>query len=711
MKKLLIIAVLLLVVSFFYFDGAKYLDFDYIKAQQVTLADLVAENFVLVAAAFFAIYVVVTAVSLPGAVPLTLLAGAIFGLLPGVVLVSFASSIGATLAFLGSRYLLRDFVESKFSDKLASINAGVNKEGPFYLFTLRLIPAIPFMVINLALGLTKMKVFTYYWVSQLGMLAGTFVFVNAGTQLASIDSPSEILSAEVIGSFVLLGLFPLIAKKVISVFKNRELYKAYRKPESFDYNVIAIGGGAAGLVTSYIGSAVKAKVALVEKNLMGGDCLNYGCVPSKAIIKSAKLLHDCETRAVDYGFDKAEIQFDFAKIMERVSRVVKTVEPHDSVERYTGLGVECFQAEAKIKSPYEVEIDGKVYTTKNIVVASGGSPFVPDIPGIEEIDHRTSEDLWEIRKQPKKLIVLGGGPIGCELAQAFHRLGSEVTILQRDVTILPREDEDVAGLVSDLFAKDGLNVHCSTQAKRFEKKDDDLFVAHCETSDGKSFELEGDMVLVAVGRRPRNTGFGLEELGLDYEPNGTISVNEHLQTKFPNIYACGDVVGPYQFTHAAAHQAWFCSVNALFGSLKKFKVDYRHLPWCTYIDPEVARVGKSEKDCKKAGTKYEVVKFEMEELDRAICEDETKGFVKVLTVPGSDKIIGVTIVAAHAGELLPEFVTAMKYGLGLNKVLGTIHAYPTMAEANKYVAGEWKRANAPVWAYKWLEKYHSWKRA
>ena len=710
----LILLIVILAISFFYFDLNQLLTLDGLKGSMAQFNDYKEQSPLLIIGGFFLLYVVVTALSLPGAAILTLAAGALFGLVQGLVIASFASSIGATLSFLASRYLLRDTIKQRFPERLAAIDAGVEKEGGFYLFTLRLVPVFPFFLINLLMGVTAIKSWTYYWVSQVGMLAGTFVFVNAGTQLAQIESLSGILSLNLILSFALLGIFPLIAKGILNVFKKRRVYKNYTQPKKFDRNMIVIGAGAGGLVTSYIAAAVKAKVTLIEAGEMGGDCLNYGCVPSKAVIKSAKIAEQIR-HGEDYGLENATPQFSFKKVMARVHKVIADIAPHDSVERYSDLGVEVLKGYGKLIDPWTVEIalnDGgtQTLTARTIVIATGARPFVPPLPGIEETGYVTSDTLWdkfsELDEAPKKLVVLGGGPIGCELAQSFSRLGSNVTQIEMAERIMIKEDLEVSTFAHEALTESGVHILTSHQALR------------CETRDGKKYivvkhndteiHIEYDELLCAVGRSARLTGYGLEALGI--ETNRTIVTNEYLETLYPNIFAAGDIVGPYQFTHVAAHQGWYAAVNGLFGNLKKFKVDYRVIPWTTFIDPEVARVGLNEQDAIDKGIDYEITRFEFEELDRAITDSAAKGFIKVITPKGKDKILGVTIVSEHAGDLIAEFVLAMKHGLGLNKILGTIHSYPTWAEGNKYVAGEWKRAHAPEKVLNLLEKYHTWRR-
>jgi len=704
-----VLVIALLFGSYFVFDLGQYLTLDYAKSQQQQLTGYINAHFALSALLFFGLYILVAALSLPGAAVMTLVAGALFGIAWAVVLVSFASTLGATLAFLTSRFLLREQIQRHYGDKLRAINKGIRQDGAFYLFTLRLIPVFPFFLINLLMGLTPIPTHTFYWVSQLGMLPGTLVYVNAGTQLSQIEQAGDIFSAELLFSFALLALFPYLARSAARLLANRKHYSRFRKPARYDCNLVVIGAGAGGLVSAYIAAAVKARVTLIEKHKMGGDCLNTGCVPSKALIRSARFAHEVR-ESTGLGFEYAEAKVDFAAVMKRIQQVIKTVEPHDSVERYQRLGVECLQGEARIRSPFEVEINGRLLTTRSIVIATGAHPLVPSIPGLEQIKPLTSDTIWNLREQPRRLLVLGGGPVGCELAQSFARLGSQVTLLEQAPQLLPREDPDVAELLARRFAEEGVLVKPGFRAVRFEQTARSNQVIAESTEADATITIEFDQLLLALGRTPNTAGLGLEELGIESTGRGTIELNQYLQTRYPNIYAVGDVAGPYQFTHAAAHQAWYAAVNALFGRLRKFKVDYRVLPAATYTDPEVARVGLNEREAREQGIEVEVTRFDLAELDRAITDGVRQGFIKVLTPPGSDAILGATIVGSQAGELLAEYVLAMRYGLGLNKILGTVHCYPTMMEANKYAAGEWKRAHAPQRLLAWIETYHRWMR-
>ncbi|QOQ69971.1 dihydrolipoyl dehydrogenase [Photobacterium damselae] len=713
-RKLFLLGIIAAVIGIWlYFDLSQYFTLEQAKAQQSALQDTIQTHPVWASLVFFFAYVAVTALSLPGAAIMTLLGAALFGFWWSLVLVSFASTIGATLAFLFSRFILRDWVQTKFGSRLSAINDGVKKQGSFYLLSLRLIPVFPFFLINLLMGLTPIRAKQFFFVSQLGMLPGTAVYVNAGTQLGEINTLSGIISLPVLISLALLGLFPLIAKAVMNQIQARKIYQKWQKPTSFDQNMVVIGAGSGGLVSAYIAAAVKAEVTLIEKHKMGGDCLNTGCVPSKALIRAAHNMAEIQ-RAAEFGVSTGPIAIDFKQVMTRVQKVISKIEPHDSIERYRSLGVNCITGEAIIRSPWEVEVDGKIITTKNIVIATGARPLVPNIPGLQSVNYLTSDTVWSLQELPQKLLVLGGGPIGCELAQSFARLGTKVTLVEMAPQLLIREDSDAAKLVQDSLIADGVEIKLEHKAMRFESIVDangkTMGKVYLDFHNEQQVTVEFDAVLLALGRVANVQGFGLEELGITTTARGTVEVNDYLQTQYPNIYAVGDVVGPYQLTHAASHQAWYAAVNGLFGQFKRFKADYSVMPAATYTSPEVARVGLNEKEATAQGIEFDVVTYGIDDLDRAITDGEDHGFIKVITPKGKDTILGATIVGTNAGDLLAEFTLAMRHNLGLNKILATVHPYPTMSEAVKYTAGVWKRNNAPEKLLEWVAKYHRWMR-
>ena len=702
-RKLVVVAVVVaLVAAFFAFDLGRYLDLGFLQSQRDRLHGLFLGRPLLVGAMFFAVYVAVTGLSLPGAAVLTLVAGAIFGLGWGVIIASFASTLGATLAFLLARYLARDAVRRRFKGALDRIDTGVRKDGAFYLFTLRLVPVFPFFIVNLAMGVTSMRILVFALVSQGGMLPGTVVFVNAGTQLGELENLAGILSPELWLSFVLLGVFPLVAKKIVDTLRARRVYRGHPRPKRFDRDLVVIGAGSAGLVSSLVGATVRARVTLVEKDEMGGDCLNTGCVPSKSLIRSAKFLSHV-ARAGEFGIRSASADFDFAEVMARVHRNIERIA---RTIRSSATKVSGSNASGARRA---VRVGDRTITTRNIVVATGAAPIVPPIPGIETAGALTSETVWSLERLPARLIVVGGGPIGCELAQCFARFGSRVFQIQTQPRLLPREDPEFSDLVAGRLRADGVEVLTGHRASAF-RRDGERKTLVCETPDGGRREIEFDDAILAVGRAPRTAGFGLEELGIETGPGGVVETDAFLATRYPNIFACGDVAGPYQFTHTASHQAWYAAVNALFGGFKRFRADHSVVPWATFTDPEVARVGLNESEALARGVPFEVTRYGFEDLDRAIADSEARGMIKVLTAPGKDRILGATVAGEHAGDLLMEFVLAMRHGLGLKKLLGTIHIYPTMAEGARFAAGIWRREHTPERVLAWLGRYHRWRR-
>lgn len=710
MNKTKLILIALLVIAIFGYitlDLGQYLTLEYAQSQLSNIQDYKNENFAQTALIYFIGYVIATGLSIPGAIIITLLGGAIFGLFWGTLLVSFASSIGATLAFLASRVLLRDWVQRRFGDYLAPLNKGIEKDGSFYLFSIRMVPLFPFFVVNLLMGLTAIRTTSFYLASQAGMLIGTAVYVNAGSELSQISSLSGLVSAPVLGSLVLLGVFPLIAKLILNSMQRNKALQSFEKPKRFDANVVIVGAGSAGLVASLITAGAKAKVILIEKHKMGGDCLNTGCVPSKSIIRSGRIMSYIR-RAKEFGIDGAKGEVNFAAVMARVQGVIKTIEPHDSVERFTSLGVEVELGDAVIESPYVVTVNDRRITTRSIIVATGARPLVPPIPGLAEIDYLTSDSIWSLSELPKRLLVVGSGPIGCELAQAFSNLGAQVTQVDMAERIMPREDAEVSEEVAKAFREQGIRLLTGHKLVKFGAGENGDYME--AEHRGETVTVEFDKVLLAIGRKANVEGFGLENLNLALTGQGTIEVNEYLQTSMPNVFACGDVAGPYQFTHMASFQAWFASLNALLGGLYRSKINYSVVPWATFTDPEVARVGLSETEAKKKKISYELTRYEMDHHDRSLADGEAHGFIKVLTVPGKDKILGVTIVGHHAGEVIGEFVFAMTHGMGLKKISAVTHIYPTILEANKFAANAWRSERLPEKYFPYLEKFFAWRR-
>ncbi len=703
-RLLIVLLFLAGIAAFLAFDLGQYLNLESLRSHRDRLLGFVQSNFATSLLIYVLVYIAMAALSVPGAAVLTLAGGALFGVVAGTIAVSFASTIGATLVFLAARFLFRDSIQKRFGKRLEAIDRGVERDGAFYLLALRLVPVFPFWLINLLMALTRIRTWTFYWVSQLGMLPATLVYVNAGTQLAQVDSLGDILSPGLIAAFVLLGLLPLLMRWTLNWLKRRKVYRGHRRPSRFDYNLIVIGAGAGGLVSAYIAAAVNARVALIEKNEMGGDCLNTGCVPSKALIRTAKLLAEARD-SERYGIKRMTAEVDFKQVMARVHEVIARIAPHDSPERYRDLGVDVIHGHARLVSPWEVEVGDRRISARSIVLATGAEPLVPPIDGLDQSDYLTSDTLWDLEELPERLVVLGGGPIGSELAQAFTRLDSSVTVVEMADRLLPREDAAAGRLLAEKMNAEGATLATSTRALRVENGS----TLVCDR-DGEEVRFDFDRLLVALGRRTRVSGYGLEDLGVRLDDQSRIASDEFQRTNFPNIYVCGDAAGPYQFTHVASHQAWSAAVNALLSPFWSFRTRYDAIPWVTFTDPEVARVGLSEEEAIEQGIDHQVSIYGLDDLDRAIADSADYGYVKVLTAPGKDRILGATIVGAHAGEMLPEFALAMTHGLGLNKIMGTIHVYPTFGEGNKYAAGVWKRANKPERLLAWAERFFNWRR-
>lgn len=707
-KYLILFLLILILILYYLFFPKEYLSLAFVKENINSIKNYVNYNYTTSALSYLIIYSLSSALAIPSALILTLSSGILFGLVPGILLTSLGSTLGAVLAFLISRYLFLDLFKSKFRNQYEQMDKEIKKNGNLHLLTLRLVPIFPFWLVNLLMGLSEISLWRYLFISFAGMIPATIVYVYAGLSLSSISELRDVISPSIFFSLLLLSILPYVLRAVVNYYLKKKLYRHYKKPRAFDYNLIIIGGGSAGLVTTFIARILKAKVAIIEKEKMGGDCLNTGCVPSKSLIKIAKIISYGKTPS-SWGLKNINIDFSFEDIMNKIHSIIKEIEPHDSIVRYTQLGAECFLGQAQILSPWEVQIGEKIISAKYLVIATGARPIIPQIPGIESISPLTSENIWQLKKQPARLGILGGGVIAAELAQAFSRLGSSVFIIEESSRILSREDEDASGLIHEIFIKEGIKIYTSHTLKKCEKSGDEKILL-CIDREGREISLVCDQLFIAIGRKATTSGFGLEKIKLDLNDNGSIKVNEYMQTSLPNIFACGDVAGPFNLTHAASHQAWHTTVNALLGFIKMFKINYSVLPVCTYTDPEIATVGYSKAELIKKSIPFEETIFPMKDLDRAIIEGETCGFVKVFTPPNSDKILGVVIISAEASTMILEFTLAMKHNLGLNKILNTIHAYPGMGEANKYLAGRWKQRKSRLNLLKALERFHTFSR-
>lgn len=697
-------AFVLAFVAFVVYLGLKYSSYLTLESFQKYRSDIKLfseENYLQSILLFFSVYVLSTAVSLPGATVLTLAGGALFGLFAGLIIVSFASTVGATLSFLLSRFLFRDWIRNKFQETFNKIDEGFNRQGSSYLFSMRLLPVFPFFAVNALMGLTQISIFRFFIVSQIGMLPGTFLYVWAGTELGQVTSVSGLISTKVFLAFALLAMFPYLIKLFMNAFNQWKLNSKFKRPLSYDYNVVVIGAGAGGLVSTAISRAVKAKAAIIESHKMGGDCLNYGCVPSKALIHASQRFDRTKSK------NGVLSSTDFESVLEHIHSSIKAIEPHDSIERFKSLGADVFQGSAKILTPWEVFVNGKKLTTRSIIIASGAAPFVPKIKGLEMIRVLTSETFWDLKQLPNKMIVIGGGPIGCEISQALSKIGVEILLVERSSRLLSAETKEVSDLVFDQMQQDGVKILLNSEIESF------LTANSCKVLESGKVEIyeNFDAVFFAIGRKPRVENLGLEELGIPIAKNGTIEHNEYLQTKYRNIYVCGDVAGPIQLTHVAGHQAWYAAVNALFSNFKSFKEDLSVIPRCTFTYPEVASVGLSEQELEKKNYDFEITHYPLTTFDRAVCDQATNGFVRLLTKKNSDQILGVTIVSPRAGEMIAEFALAMRWKLGLKKILSTVHAYPTWSDANKMAALAWQKKHVPPKLVALSEKFHDWKRS
>ncbi len=714
-RALILTGLALLLVALWLIAGRLVPDLAALKGAVGSLRQAVAAHPVAAGAAFFGLYAASAALSLPIAIWLTLAGGALFGFGFGFALVLTAATLGAALAFLVARHLLRDRVGGWLgADRAGAIGRGIDRDGTFYLFTLRLIPAVPFFAVNLAMGLTRLPLAQFVWVSLLGMAPATALYVNAGTRLAELEGLRGILSPAIALSFVALGLFPWAARAALGVWTRRRAYARWTRPAAFDRNLIVIGGGAAGLVSAYVAAATGARVTLVEGGAMGGDCLNRGCIPSKALIRSAKLAHQMRHGAA-LGLGDVEPPLSFRRIFQRIDSVIATIAPHDSVERYAALGVEVLTGHARLTDPWTVEVtkaDGASsrLTGRAIILATGAEPLLPDLPGLDQVGALTTDTLWQALAAydtpPGRMLILGGGPVGVELAQALQRLGVQVTLAEAGQRLLPREDKDVSALAETVLRREGVEVLISAR------------VTSCGSGEGGKWaeiatgagplRVPFDEMIVAIGRKARVQGFGLKELGI---PAGrVIETNDYLETLYPNIYVAGDAAGPYQLTNAAAHQGWHAAVNALFGFVRRIRPSYTNLPRAIFLDPEIATLGLTEAEAAERGIAVEVTRFDLASFDRAVADGSTEGFVKLITRPGRGRILGAAIVADHAGDLIAELALAMRNGLGLGHVLRTPHAYPTLADAVKLAAGQWRRAHVSPRLLAMLTRLHAFRR-
>lgn len=698
---------------------------------------------------FVGLYVVATVLFVPGSL-LTLGAGAVFGVALGSVCVSISATLGATAAFLVGRYLARDAIARKIEkhEKFATIDRAVADEGWKIVLLTRLSPVFPFTLLNYAFGLTRVKLSHYVLASWIGMIPGTVMYVYLGS-LVNVGAGHR---QRTTGEWVLYGV-GLLATVTVTVFVTRLARRALAKkigstetvqsskeimsvpsapvlvrpadahnarlvsnvhPPDWQnpspapcYNLVVIGAGTAGLVTAAGAAGLGAKVALVEKSLLGGDCLNVGCVPSKAVIRSGRAVFDAK-EAGPFGVRVGKpVEIDFSAVMERMRKLRADLSPHDSAQRFANLGVDVFLGEARFASPDTVEVAGQTLRFKRAVIATGARAVEPPILGLAEAGYLTNETVFNLTQRPARLAVIGGGPIGCELAQAFQRLGSQVSLLHKNAHLLDREDMEAAALVQKAFIREGVALHLNATITRVERSAGGKLVYY--EAQGKEETLAVDEILAGAGRAPNIEGLNLEAAGVRYDRRKGVLVNDCLQTSNPHIYGAGDVCLAWKFTHAADFSARIVIQNALF--LGRKKASTLTMPWCTYTDPEIAHVGLYERDARERGVEVDTYVREFKEVDRAVLDGEEDGFVKFHVKKGHDEILGATIVARHAGEMISEISVAMAARIGLGKLASVIHPYPTQAEALRQCGDAYNRTRLTPTVKKWMGRWLAWQRS
>jgi pyruvate/2-oxoglutarate dehydrogenase complex dihydrolipoamide dehydrogenase (E3) component/uncharacterized membrane protein YdjX (TVP38/TMEM64 family) len=693
---------------------------------------------------FTFIYIIAVVAALPGSA-LSIAAGALFGSVLGVILVSIGATVGASLAFLISRYFARESMVNWLgkNERFQRLDRLTEEQGAAIVALTRLVPLFPFNLLNYGFGLTRVPFWTYVFWSWLCMLPGIILYVVGADAVAKVLAQGKI-PWYLVGAFLAVLIFLVIvvryakgrlgtSDKAAPAGKasnpadlpatpevspldeyNQELVANVRPGDWINpepaavYNLVVIGAGTAGLVTAAGAAGLGAKVALVERHLMGGDCLNYGCVPSKAVIRSSRLCAEL-SRAGTLGIQTpAGVEVDFAAVMARMRRLRAGISEHDSARRFRDLGVDVFLGQARFTGRDSIEVGGKTLRFKKAVIATGGRAVHPNIPGLSEAGFLTNETVFSLTERPGRLLVMGGGPIGCEFAQAMQRLGCQVTLLHKYDRLMNREDPDAAKIVQKIFLKEGITLIYNAKPLRVDRGGTGKVVQY--EHDGQAGVIEVDEILIGAGRAPNVEGLNLEAAGVAYEggKGRGVVVNDKLQTANPNIYAAGDVCLPYQFTHLADASARIVIQNALFFGSKKLSA--LTIPWCTYTDPEVAHVGLSEQEAQKKKIAYQIFMKPLKEVDRAILDGEEEGFVKILVKAGSDKILGATIVASHAGEMISEVTCAMAGNVGLGALAGVIHPYPTQAEAIRATGDLYNRTRLTPFVKNLFTRFLAWRR-
>lgn len=706
------LAVIAWLFAYFTFDLGQYFTLAYFRSQHAAIHAQYAEQPWYAALVFIVIYIPVAATSLPGGALMTLAAGAFFGALWGTVVISIASTIAATITFLGSRFWFRDLIQNKFSDSLRLINSGIERDGALYLFLIRLTPLFPFFVVNVVMGLTPIPTLTFIWVSQIGMIPVTAILVNAGTEVAALDDLSGLLSPGLVASLIFCGVLPLLGRKLAAYLRSRRLLRRYAKPKQFDCNLICLGGSKAAIVAANAAASMKAKVMLIAPPTKPDGALVSGDALSKELVRCAQFLFETH-RAHQRGIRSVRTSCDLADLVAEVQRRIADQQRY-AAEWCSKHGITCISGEPMIVSPYAVKVRDRTLTTRSIVIATGSRMSIPIIAGIEKTNYYTADTLLALRVPPRRLLVVGGGSSGCELAQLFARLGSQVTLIETQQRLLASEDADVSELLLCQFQREGIDVRLGCLAQEFTVTEDRKALLYSRTGGAQRTpeRVEFDELIVACGRIADTHDIGLEALGISVGDDGTVDVDEHLQTVYPNIYACGDVAAPFRFSHGAMSEASYAAFNALF-RLKRYKVNYSLMPWSALTDPEIARIGINEQEAATRAITHETAQYSYDESpDRLTATHEGEGLIKALTVPGKDKILGVTIVGPNASQLIAEFALAMAHGIGLSKMRATRHPYTGMGGVQRQatVPGWAMSGQEPIWLSRTLERFHTWQR-
>ncbi|MBA3536096.1 MAG: FAD-dependent oxidoreductase [Tatlockia sp.] len=693
-----LILLLGLLILFFSLRLDKYLTFTSLRENRATLISWTKEHFFMAALLYMSCYTLAVAASVPGAVFLTLAGGFLFGVVFGTVFVIVSATLGATALFFAVRTSFGDWLAKSALSWLGRMREGFQQNAFSYLLMLRLVPLFPFWVVNIVPALLGVDAKTFIITTFFGILPGSIVYVMVGNGLSHVFEANQTPNLGIIFDIkVLLPLLALAALSFIPILYKRVNPKEQKKnpkTNQIKCDLSIIGAGAGGLSVAAVAAQLGLKVVLLESGKMGGDCLNYGCVPSKSLLAAGKIAYQLR-HAAQFGISSKGLEIDFKKVMQQVHAVIKVLAKNDSVERFESLGVQVIKAVARFSGVNTLVAQDRVIEARRIVIATGSSPFKPPIPGLEDTPYLTNETIFNLTEQPKHLIVIGGGPIGCELAQAFSMLGSKITLIE-GFNLLPKDDVDCVAILRAQLKAMGIIIHEQAKVLGVEPHAHGGIKVSINQA-GEKLAIRGSHLLIATGRRANVENLDLEKAGIVYSNKG-IEVNSRLQTSNRRVYALGDVVGPYQFTHMATYQAGIVLRNIAFKI--PAKVDYRAIPWVTYTLPEIAHVGLlAEEALKHADIQF--TEWSFLENDRAQTEHSLEGKIKIIS-DKKGRVLGVTIVGAHAGELILPWVIAIREKRTLRSFTDAVSPYPTLSEISKRVAGEFYKSKLFSNKTRWL---------